>query len=33
LQIFFLGFVSEYIVSINQQVRPKPKSFFVESDD
>lgn len=30
LQIFFLGLVSEYIMSIHQQVRPRPKPFFVE---
>lgn len=33
LQIFFLGLVSEYIISIHQQVRPRPKPFFVEIDD
>ncbi len=30
LQIFFLGLVSEYIISIHQQVRPRPKPYFVE---
>ena len=30
LQTLFLGIICEYIVSIHNQVRPKPKSFFVE---
>jgi len=33
LQIFFLGLVAEYIISIHQQVRPRPKSFFEEIDE
>lgn len=31
LQIFFLGVICEYIISIHNQVRPRPKSFFVKS--
>lgn len=33
LQIFFLGLISEYIIGIHQQVRPRPKPFFVELQD
>jgi glycosyltransferase involved in cell wall biosynthesis len=30
LQTLFLGVIAEYIVSVHNQVRPKPKSFFSE---
>jgi polyisoprenyl-phosphate glycosyltransferase len=31
LQILFLGIICEYIISIHTQVRPRPKSFFLEN--